>query len=39
MEKELKHEEMQEKFSKIDNVLKEHEVALEKHPEAKGKKK
>ena len=35
MEKELKHEEMQEQFNKIDNVLKEHEVSLEKHPELK----
>lgn len=35
MEKELSHEEMQEQFNKIDNVLKEHEVALERHPEFK----
>ena len=35
MEKELKHKEMQEQFNKIDDVLTEHEVALEKHPELK----
>jgi len=35
MEKELKQEETQEQFNKIDNVLKEHEDALEKHPELK----
>jgi len=35
MEKELNHEEMQEQFNEIDNVLKKHEVALERHPEFK----
>ena len=35
MEKELSHEEMQEQFNKIDNVLKEHEDVLQKHSELK----
>ena len=35
MEKELNHEEMQEQFNKVDNVLKEHETALNEHPDLK----
>lgn len=35
MEKELNHEELQEQFDKVGNVLKDHEVALQEHPELK----
>ena len=35
MEKELNHEELEEQFNKVDDVLKEHEDTLQKHPEFK----
>jgi len=35
MEKELNHEELQEQFDKVGNVLKDHEDALKRHPELK----
>ena len=35
MEKELTHEELQEQFNKVDDVLKEHENALNEHPDLK----
>lgn len=35
MEKELTNEEVNDEFNKVDSVLKEHEIALQRHPELK----
>jgi hypothetical protein len=35
MEKGLSHEELEEQFNKVDGVLKQHETALNEHPDLK----